>query len=180
MNLIKVSKYLCFLLRHKPESIGLNLDNCGWVDIAELISKSEDYKLTHEILTTVVETDDKQRFVFSDDGTKMRANQGHSIGVDLDLKPIEPPAYLYHGTAERFLEKIMSQGVQKGQRHHVHLTENKSVARDVGARYGKPVILTVNSSQMHKDGVLFYRTANCVWLADEVSCNYVSDVEVLN
>lgn len=173
-NLKKVSKYLSYLLRHKPDSINLNLDENGWVLISELIEKSEEHKLTRDLLKLVVETNDKQRFMISQDGKHIRANQGHSINIELDLEPIRPPEYLYHGTAERFLCNIQTQGLQKGQRHHVHLTESEIVAKSVGTRYGKPVILKIKCEQMWRDKIQFFRTANNVWLVDKVQPHYIT------
>lgn len=172
-QLKKISKYLSFLLRHKPDSIGLKLDNQGWASIDELIELTTDIKLSREIIEIVVETNDKQRFSISDTGTKIKANQGHSITIDLNLAPTEPPAYLHHGTASRFLESILEKGITKQQRHHVHLTESLAVAKAVGSRYGKPVILCIDSQAMVKDGFDFFKTTNNVWLVDEVLPAYL-------
>ncbi len=172
-QLKKISKYLSFLLRHKPDSIGLKLDNQGWASIDELIELTTDIKLSREIIEIVVETNDKQRFSISDTGTKIKANQGHSITIDLNLAPTEPPAHLYHGTASRFLESILEKGITKQQRHHVHLTESLAVAKAVGSRYGKPVILCIDSQAMVKDGFDFFKTTNNVWLVDEVLPAYL-------
>ncbi|MGR6874013.1 RNA 2'-phosphotransferase [Pseudomonas sp. HK3] len=172
-ELVNVSKYLSFLLRHKPESIGLELDDSGWASIQELIEKTTEYSLTPELLKVVVETNDKQRFVISDDSGLIRANQGHSINVDLGLKTIEPPVFLVHGTADKFLSLIESQGLVKGKRHHVHLTESVAVAKSVGSRYGKPVILKIDAAKMQKEGYEFFKTPNNVWLVDHVPIKYI-------
>ncbi|MBU2712073.1 RNA 2'-phosphotransferase [Zooshikella harenae] len=172
-QLKKVSKYLSFLLRHKPDSIGLILDEQGWASIAALIELTTDVELSREIIEVVVETNDKQRFSISEDGTKIRANQGHSIAIDLNLAPIEPPGCLYHGTATRFLASIMEKGITKQQRHHVHLTESIAVGKAVGGRYGKPVILVIDAQAMFQDGFVFFKTANNVWLVEEVPPAYI-------
>jgi len=172
-NITKVSKYLSFILRHKPEEIGLELDAQGWASITQLIENTKDFTLDRELLDIVVETNDKQRFAFSSDGLKIRANQGHSIEVDLKLPAVEPPETLYHGTAERFHPSINADGLIKGNRHHVHLTESLAVAKSVGSRYGKPVLLKIDTKQMFLDGQQFYKTANNVWLVDAVAPQYI-------
>lgn len=172
-QLTKVSKYLSFVLRHNPQAIDLKLDTQGWGDIETLIDNTSEFSITRELLDLVVETNDKQRFAISDDGTKIRANQGHSISIDLALQPTIPPDILLHGTAERFWPSIQEQGLLKGSRHHVHLTETQAVAKAVGARYGKPVLLEIDASAMNKVGFSFYRTANGVWLTDFVPADYL-------
>ena len=174
-NIKRISKYLSFILRHRPEAIGLTLDANGWASVEELISKTSKYELTPELIATVVETNDKQRFRLSADGRKIRANQGHSIAIDLDLVPIEPPEQLFHGTAVRFLSNIQKDGLQKMKLHHVHLAESEAVARNVGSRYGKPVVLTIAARQMHQDGFQFYKTANNVWLVEHVPYEYIAE-----
>ena len=174
-QLTKTSKFLSFVLRHKPDEIGLTLDENGWANINELIEKSVSYgkKINREILEEVVMKNDKKRFVISDDGTSIRANQGHSIAVDLELVPQQPPAILFHGTAERNLELILSSGLKKMQRHHVHLTESTETAKKVGVRYGKPVLLKIKTEPMRRDGFDFYKSENNVWLVDEVPAQYI-------
>lgn len=169
----KTSKYFSFILRHAPESIGLELDEQGWASVDELMKKTTDFELTPALIQTVVETNDKQRFRLSDDGKRIKANQGHSIKVDLALEPIEPPEILFHGTATRFKENIMKDGLQKMNRHHVHLSESLAVAKSVGERYGKPVIFHIQAKQMHKQGHLFYKTVNHVWLVNEVPIEFI-------
>ncbi len=173
-KLIKISKYLSYLLRHKPWAIGLDLDDNGWADVDELIEKTTDFKLTKELINIVVETNDKQRFSLSEDGCRIKANQGHSIDIDLGLEPVEPPELLFHGTAERFMERIEKQGLGKQKRHHVHLSESVAVAKAVGGRYGKPVLLKIDTRKMVEDGFVFYKTANNVWLVDHVPPEYMS------
>lgn len=172
-NLVKISKYFSYVLRHKPDAIALELDLEGWAAIAELIAKTTDFELTREIIESVVETDDKQRFCISDDGKRIRANQGHSIQVDLGLSPLSPPEFLWHGTAHRFVESIMRVGLIKKNRHHVHLTESLAVAKAVGSRYGQPVILKIAAQEMHQNGYEFFKTINNVWLVDNVASEFI-------
>ncbi len=168
-QLEKTSKFLSFVLRHKPEAIGLELDPNGWVDLAELMEKaSPEISLDRDLIEQVVASSDKQRFALSDDGERIRANQGHSVKVDLELTPKEPPAVLYHGTATRFLPSILKEGLRPGQRHHVHLSTDVETARSVGKRHGDPVILCVSATEMHLKGHLFFLSDNGVWLTDEV------------
>ena len=174
-NLTKISKYFSYLLRHKPEEIGLTLDSEGWANIEELISKTSKYNLSNELIDIVVETNDKQRFKLSEDKKKIKANQGHSIDVDLNLEAIEPPEFLLHGTAERFIKSILSEGLQKQNRHHVHLSESNAVAAAVGQRYGKLVLLEIDSHKMFEDGFQFYKTANNVWLVEKVPVKYIRE-----
>ncbi|AJQ96013.1 RNA 2'-phosphotransferase [Gynuella sunshinyii] len=172
-SLTQVSKYLSFLLRHKPDEIGLTLDECGWASIDELIEKSVSVKLTRELIAVVVETNDKQRFAIDTSGHRIRANQGHSIEVDLALPVIEPPEWLLHGTASRFESSILANGLIRQKRHHVHLTESEVVARSVGERYGKPVIFKIAAGIMHQQGYPFYKTVNNVWLVSDVPARFL-------
>lgn len=173
-ELTKVSKYLSFLLRHKPETIDLKLDEHGWALIDELIAKTSEFELSTELLEVVVETNDKQRFALDSEKRRIRANQGHSIDVDLALTPLMPPDVLFHGTAERFIESILTQGLVRQKRHHVHLSGSQGVASAVGKRYGKLVMLEINAKAMHQAGYQFYRSVNNVWLVDRVPPNYIS------
>ena len=175
-DLKKVSKYFSYLLRHKPDSIGLVLDDQGWASIDELISKTIDFKLSRELIDIVVETNDKQRFAVNPARTKIRANQGHSINIDLDLEPQKPPLLLLHGTAERFMDRIKKEGLNKQNRHHVHLTESVAVAKAVGSRYGKIVLLEIDVETMHKKGYKFFKTDNNVWLVESVPYNFISKI----
>ena len=179
MDIKKISKYLSFILRHKPDSIGLTLSDEGWANIEELIIRTKKFKLTKESIQTVVDTNDKKRFLISDDGQRIKANQGHSIQVKLELEPITPPDFLLHGTAERFVESIFKEGLTKQQRHHVHLSETQETAISVGARYGKPVLLKIDSKQMHEDGFEFFKTENNVWLVDCVPAKYLENETLL-
>jgi putative RNA 2'-phosphotransferase len=171
----KISKFLSLVLRHEPEKIGLKLDAEGWTSVSDLLSRLtvEGRSITLEELQTVVVMNDKQRFSFSDDRTLIRANQGHSVRVSLGYEPLSPPALLYHGTAERFLASIAQRGLLKGQRHHVHLSEDTKVASEVGARYGRPVVLTIASEMMNKNGHAFFRSENGVWLTEHVPVDYI-------
>lgn len=170
-----ISKFLSFVLRHSPETIGLKLDENGWADVDDLISKSskDGNGLNQEILEFVVENNDKKRFAFNKDKTKIRASQGHSISVELNLVETEPSEYLYHGTVEKFLENIKKEGLQKMERQHVHLSKDKETAIKVGSRRGVPKILTITSGEMFKDGFNFYLSENNVWLTDEVPAKYI-------
>jgi len=168
-----ISKHLSYILRHKPEAIGLTLDPQGWANVDDLISKSPK-GLSREKIILAVESNDKQRFILSEDGNRIRANQGHSISIDLGLKPSAPPEILYHGTATRFLEPILEQGLKKMNRQHVHLSADVETAVKVGSRHGKPVILTLDTASMVKDGHDFYMSENGVWLTDRVPPQYLS------
>lgn len=174
-NLVSVSKFLSLVLRHQPDVIGLSLSSSGWVSVDALLEAAARYgnPLSRELLDEVVFSNDKQRFAFSDDGLSIRANQGHSVSVDLELASKTPPDVLYHGTATRFLPTILEQGLRPMQRHHVHLSANLDVAQRVGGRHGKPVVLKVSANQMHRDGVLFFQSANGVWLTNEVAAKYL-------
>ena len=171
----RISKFLSFVLRHKPEEIGLQLDEAGWADVEELIAKAAPrHAITRASLEEVVETNNKKRFEFSEDGFRIRARQGHSLDVDLGLEALVPPEVLYHGTASRFLEGILVEGLRKMSRHHVHLSGDNETAAQVGQRYGKLVLLDVGAGPMHRDGFQFYRSANGVWLVDRVPADYLS------
>ena len=172
----KISKFLSFVLRHKPDAIGLTLDEQGWAYIDELINKAkqsgEVTTLDRALIQEVVDTNDKKRFVISEDGQRIRAAQGHSIDVDLQLKPVKPPEFLYHGTATRFLDSILKEGLKPQQRQHVHLSKDIETATAVGQRYGKPVILTVKALLMHEQGFSFYISENGVWLTSAVPIEF--------
>lgn len=167
---VKISKFLSYVLRHKPETIGLTLEDGGWVAVEQLLQalKAARKDVTRDLLEDIVQTNDKQRFAFSEDGTKIRASQGHSLQVDLGLRPIPPPDILFHGTARRFLDSILSTGLQPQQRQHVHLSPDEQTALRVGQRHGKPIVLRVNAGAMHADGHVFFLSANGVWLTAHV------------
>ncbi|TCD20337.1 RNA 2'-phosphotransferase [Pedobacter psychrodurus] len=170
-----ISKLLSYILRHSPETINLNLDENGWANVNELIAKFDlyDKRIDFDLLQYIVENNDKKRFAFNEDKSKIRANQGHSIAVELNLNEAEPLAYLYHGTVEKFLSGIKTQGLQKMGRQHVHLSADRETANKVGGRRGKPVILTINSGEMHRAGHKFYLSDNNVWLTDVVPVQFI-------
>lgn len=172
---IKISKFLSFVLRHQPEAIGLVLDQHGWVETQVLLEKMKQrgFNLTLETLKTLVADNDKQRFAFSTNFTKIRANQGHSIKVDLALEEKEPPVKLYHGTAYRNLVAIQRKGLQKAQRHHVHLSVDPIVAQKVGVRHGKPIVLVIHAAAMYAQNLKFYQSANGIWLTDHVPTPFI-------
>ena len=177
-QLEKTSKFLSFVLRHKPEAIGLDLDVNGWVALDLLIEKAAgEIALNRSLIEEVVRTSEKQRFALSEDGERIRANQGHSVKVDLQLEPKEPPAVLYHGTATRFLDSILAEGLRPGQRHHVHLSADEETAVAVGKRHGKPVVLKIASAEMQAQGFLFFLSENGVWLTDRVPPAYLTELE---
>ncbi|MFZ6757479.1 RNA 2'-phosphotransferase [Undibacterium sp. Ji50W] len=171
-----ISKFLSFILRHQPESMGIELDEQGWTSISKLIGQAglhgKSIKLAD--VQEAVKTSDKQRFAISEDGLMIRANQGHSVKVDLALPQTTPPEILFHGTASRFVASIMKDGLRPGSRHHVHLSAKQETAKTVGARHGVPVILTVRAKAMHDAGHTFYLSANGVWLCDTVPPQYLT------
>lgn len=171
----KISKFLSLILRHKPEIVNLNLDEKGWANVKELMEKcsSHSVNFTAEELDEVVQTNDKKRFIFNEDKTRIRANQGHSVDIDLALNPQQPPEFLYHGTAKANLDSILDKGIEKRNRQHVHLSSDKETAIKVGMRHGKAIILTIMTGQMYKDGFLFYLSENNVWLTDFVDSKYI-------
>lgn len=177
-ELVTVSKFLSLFLRHRPEAIGLSLGPGGWVQVGELLAAAKQHgrDISPELLEKVVFTNDKRRFAFSADGLSIRANQGHSVSVDLQLEPSRPPEVLFHGTATRFLPAIRAEGLRRMRRHHVHLSATADTARRVGARHGEPVVLTVAAARMYSDGIAFYLSANGVWLAERVAIAYILDL----
>ncbi len=173
---IKISKFLSYVLRHHPGSIGIELDKHGWADVSELLKGAErsGFIIEPGELNMVVKENDKRRFSFSEDGLRIRAKYGHSIAVDLGYSPVVPPEILYHGTARRNLESIRANGLTKGNRYYVHLSPDHETAVSVGQRHGKPIILEVLSGQMHSDGYKFYFCPESkVWLTDGVSASYL-------
>ena len=175
-RLVTVSKFLAKHLRHAPEALGLTLQPGGWMSVDALLAASAraGFAIAYDELIECVETNDKQRFSFDDTGDLIRANQGHSVAVDLQLEEKTPPNELYHGTVERFLAAILAEGLKKGKRHHVHLSTEIETARKVGARRGKPVILRVDAARMHVAGHKFFESANKVWLTDAVPVAFLS------
>ena len=169
------SKFLSYVLRHHPEKLGITLDENGWTSVAVLLEKInvEPYSLSMEELEDIVATNNKKRFAFNEDKTKIRASQGHSVAIDLGIESKEPPPYLYHGTVDKFIASIQDKGLIKGSRQHVHLSADKETAINVGSRRGKPIILTVRSGKMHTENYAFYQSENGVWLTDEVPTEFI-------
>lgn len=200
MNLTQTSKFISLILRHKPETIGISLDEHGWAKVDELIAgivkKQEmDCRLVRsdagknqsecrtgcagepqfnmEMLREIVRTDNKQRYSFNEDETLIRANQGHSIPVDVELEEAEPPEELWHGTGEKYVPAIDKQGLLAKNRLYVHLSKDEDTAFKVGQRHGKPVLYVVKAGEMHRDGYKFYISKNGVWLTKEVPVKYL-------
>jgi putative RNA 2'-phosphotransferase len=174
-QLVRASKFLSLVLRHEPGKVGLGLDAAGWADVQGLLDalKEHGLALTLEQLKQIVNTSDKKRFAFSEDGLRIRASQGHSVEVDLQYAPQHPPKLLYHGTAERFLGAIRAKGLSKMGRHHVHLSAEPRLTMEVGARHGKPVLLIIEAQAMAEAGYTFYLSANGVWLVDHVPIDFI-------
>ncbi|HEX5245193.1 MAG TPA: RNA 2'-phosphotransferase [Tepidisphaeraceae bacterium] len=172
---VKISKFLSYVLRHRPDEIGLTLDANGWASISELIERSHKTAtpLDDQIIRQVVAESDKKRFAISEDGTRIRASQGHSVEVDLALEPRQPPEILYHGTATRFADEIGETGLKSMGRQHVHLSLDEKTALSVGKRHGKPIILRIRAGEMWKAGTKFYLSDNGVWLTDEVPIAFI-------
>ena len=174
-RLVKISKYLSKHLRHQPERLGLTLQPGGWVPVADLLAARARHNLplSRVELDEVVARNNKRRFSFDPTGTLIRANQGHSVTVDLELEPVQPPAVLYHGTGYSAAETITREGLRRMGRHHVHLSSDRETARAVGARHGRPVVFAVDAAAMRAAGHLFYRSDNGVWLVDHVPPGYL-------
>ena len=172
---VRVSKFLSLVLRHSPEQIGLVLDANGWADVDALIEQAAAHgmRLTREEIAHVVATSDKQRFALDEPGNRIRANQGHSVDIDLALEPAQPPALLFHGTAITSLPAIRAEGLKAGRRQHVHLSPDEATATKVGRRHGKPVVLRVRTGEMRSAGAIFYLSVNGVWLTDTVPPGYI-------
>jgi len=177
---VQLSKFLSFVLRHKPDAIGLTLDPQGWTSIDELLAKSNaaGTRFSREDLLQIVATSDKKRFSLSEDGQRIRAAQGHSVTVELGLSPQEPPSILYHGTATRFVDSILSEGLRPQSRQQVHLSADEVTAHRVGQRHGKPAILKVEALRMHTKGFKFFLADNGVWLTDQVPPEFLSSADV--
>ena len=178
-KLTTISKFLSLVLRHEPQRIGLALDAAGWVAVDELLAQAAQAgrAITRAQLDEVVATNDKQRFAISEDGLRIRASQGHSIAIDLELPPREPPAVLYHGTASRWIASILRTGLDRRSRRHVHLTESLHTATAVGSRYGVPVILRIDARAMAAAGHVFRCSDNGVWLVDAVPVKFLEPME---
>lgn len=171
----KVSKFISLILRHKPETINIELDANGWADVGELLAgiNKKGHKITINDLKLIVDNDEKGRYAFSDNYSRIRANQGHSINIDAELKEKKPPIYLFHGTGEKSLEAIMREGLKHMSRLYVHLSDNYDTAVSVGKRHGTPVVLKVKSEEMYAGGYKFYLSENNVWLTKEVPAAYI-------
>ncbi len=172
---VKVSKFLSLVLRHQPEKIGIELDPAGWVGVSRLLRgcAEQGFPISREELDYVVANNDKKRFAFSEDGRRIRASQGHSVEVELEYEPNAPPKLLYHGTTQRFLGSIRTQGLVNGKRHDVHLSRDAATALKIGQRHGKPVLLRIRAGDMHRAGHEFFLSANGVWLTDHVPAEYL-------
>jgi putative RNA 2'-phosphotransferase len=174
-SLTHLSKFLSLVLRHDPKAIGIVLDQHGWVAIDDLLSKCQLHgtPISRDVLEEIVATSPKRRFAISEDGRRVRANQGHSVEVDLGYEPKQPPEVLFHGTVAGRLSSIRSEGLRKMDRHHVHLSADEATARAVGMRRGTPIVLRIAAAAMHAEGHVFYLSANGVWLTDQVPPQYI-------
>ncbi len=173
MSLRDTSKFISLILRHKPETIGITLDEHGWASVSKLIegiSKTQHFDMA--MLEEIVATDEKQRYSFNENKTLIRANQGHSVSVDVELEQVSPPKHLYHGTGEKYIISIEEQGLIPKSRLYVHLSSDFNTAEKVGSRHGKPVVYRISAEKMAKDGYVFYKSANGVWLTKEVPTQY--------
>ena len=174
-RLVKVSRYLSRHLRHQPERLGLTLQPGGWVEVGDLLAAcaAHGFAITEDDLREVVARNDKQRFGFDEAGRRIRANQGHSVEVDLGLQPADPPAVLFHGTGSTSVDAILRDGLERRGRHHVHLSPDVETATRVGARHGRPVVFEVDAAAMAAVGHEFFVTANGVWLTEAVPPRYL-------
>ena len=174
-EIIRTSKFLSLVLRHEPERVGIQLGEAGWVGVEELLQAVNGHgvSLTLEQLQHIVATSDKKRFALSEDGQRIRASQGHSVEIDLQYPPQTPPEILYHGTAARFLDAIRCSGLQKMDRHDVHLSAETKLTLQVGGRHGKPVMLAIRAGDMHRAGFVFRCSANGVWLVNQVPPEFI-------
>ena len=175
-NYIESSKFISLILRHQPEVIDIRLDENGWANVSELLvgMNRNGHIIDMVVLEEIVATNNKKRFVFNEDKTKIRANQGHSIQVNLELQPAVPPDTLFHGTADRFLSSIQTHGLQRQGRNHVHLSSNRDTAVSVGRRHGKPVVLNIDAKSMVRDDYIFYISENGVWLTSDIPVQYIN------
>lgn len=178
MSKDKLSIFISLILRHKPEEIGISLDEHGWANVEELINgiNNTGRKINMEILEEIVRADNKKRYSFNEDKTLIRANQGHSIPVDVELKEAIPPKVLYHGTAKRFLTSIEAQGIKSMSRLYVHLSDNIGTAITVGSRHGEYTVLIIDTEKMYNDGIKFYLSENNVWLTKYIDWKYVKEI----
>lgn len=174
-KLVAASKFLSFILRHKPEAINLSLDAQGWANLEDLIhlANQKGKRLTRGLVEELVASNDKQRFVIDDGGSRIRARQGHSVAVDVGLIPTSPPTVLFHGTTTRFVPSIRQHGLRSGKRLHVHLSGDAELARKTGERHGSPVVLRIASGLMDEQGYIFYLSENSVWLTGHVPPRFI-------
>lgn len=173
MSTRDTSKYLCLILRHKPEAIGISLDEHGWANVKDLIEGiNQQCDFDMATLEKIVATDNKQRYSFNEDKTKIRANQGHSVDVDVELEEVKPPEYLFHGTGRKYIDSIMKDGLIPKSRLYVHLSDSYDTAINVGRRHGEPVVLCIFARDMYLAGYKFYRSKNGVWLVKHVPVEY--------
>ena len=181
MNLTGLSKFISLILRHNPQVIGIELDEHGWADVEELLAGiNKTRNITMDMLEEIVRTDEKQRYSFTEDKALIRANQGHSIMVDVDLSQMEPPRLLFHGTSEKAAVSIREEGILPRGRLYVHLSKDPETARKVGSRHGKPVVFLVDSQKMAQDGYVFFLSVNGVWLTRQVPAEYLKEQEILS
>ena len=174
MSTKDTSRYLCLILRHKPETIGISLDEHGWANVKDLIKGvNKTHKLDMEMLEEIVATDEKQRYSFNEDKTMIRANQGHSVNVDVELEEAVPPQYLYHGTATKYMDSIWKTGLVSKSRLYVHLSADTETATRVGERHGKPMVFRIRSRCMYLRGHKFYKSQNGVWLTKNVPVEFL-------
>ncbi|WP_394686657.1 RNA 2'-phosphotransferase [uncultured Xanthomonas sp.] len=174
-----ISKFLSFVLRHEPQAAGITLDSEGWAEVDALIAggAQSGRTLDADLIRAVVDSSDKKRFALSEDGRRIRAVQGHSTeSVAIQYEAKMPPEFLYHGTATRFLDAILAEGLRAGQRHHVHLSQDIATATTVGQRHGKPVVLKVEALRMHQQGFAFFQADNGVWLTQAVPSSFLSEI----
>lgn len=178
MNKLKLSRFISLILRHKPDTIGITLDEHGWASVSELLSgiNACGNEIDMKTLEEIVAEDDKQCYSFNDDKTKIRANQGHSVNVDVELKKAEPPEILFHGTGEKYVSSIKSEGLKPKSRLYVHLSSDRETAVKVGSRHGKPVVFEVNSGEMSRRGFEFFISENGVWLTKFVPAEYLREL----
>ena len=175
MDKVQTGKFISLILRHNPQAIGIKLDENGWADTADLIAglNRSGHIIDMAGLEKIVATNNKKRYSFNEDNTKIRANQGHSLDVDVELKTAAPPNLLFHGTADRYVDGIKKNGLQKQNRNHVHLSADRETATGVGKRHGRPVTLVIEAGKMHSDGYVFFLSENGVWLTGEVPTGYI-------
>lgn len=179
MGITDTSRFISLILRHKPETIGITLDEHGWANVKDLIEgikKTRPFDM--DMLEEIVRTDNKQRYSFNEDKTLIRANQGHSISVDVELKKAVPPDILYHGTGEKYVSSIDKEGLLPKSRLYVHLSNDEETAVNVGKRHGKPVVYKVDARKMQEDGFEFFLSVNGVWLTNEVPVKYIFKLAV--